>query len=76
MTDDIQKVREAYEAAVEEAGPPYMTEKLILGLAKRLQPRPTPEKKVWRVSDATGSRFGSVYSGAFYAVQLNEVAPE
>ena len=75
MTDDIQKVREAYEAAAEEAihscgdgprhGPFYMSA-FFAALAKRLQPRPEPVKKVWSVSVETGGKF---------AMTKNEMTP-
>lgn len=57
MTDDIQKVREAYNAALEECSrfsAPSGTD-FYAALAKRLQPRPVPEKKTWSVSEETAN---------------------
>lgn len=66
MTDDIAKVRAAYLGAHNEAygqgigifGP---DDKFLSALAKRLQPRPEPPKKVWQASPAVALKFATVW---------------
>ena len=63
MTDDIQKVREAYKAALQEVRgvEPHVLPGFIEALAKRLQPRTEPVKKVWCVKLKTADRFLKTY---------------
>ena len=88
MTDDIQRVREAYEAAAEEAihscgdgprhGPFYMSA-FFAALAKRLQPRPEPVKKEWCVSDETWEKYATHAQKQWRdpsASHLNAIAPD
>lgn len=86
MTDDIQKVREAYEAAMEEAmgycgdGPKYgeyYRNAFVQALAKRLQPRPEPVKKTWSVSKETAELLMPLSTTAsVWARRIDAIAPD
>ena len=80
VTDDIQKVREAYEAALQEyVGSFRVTadKELVELIAKRLQPRPEPVKKVWSVSVETGGKFAQTKGEMTpWSEHLNRFAPD
>lgn len=81
MTDDIQKVREAYKAALQEVRgvEPHVLPGFIEALAKRLQPRPEPVKKAWSVSDETWEKYATHAQKHWRdpsASHLNAIAPD
>lgn len=81
MTDDIQKVREAYDAALREVTGcgigSSLDAELFAALAKRLQPRPEPVKKVWSVSVETGGKFAQTKGEMTpWSEHLNRFAPD
>ena len=81
MTDDIQRVREAYDAALREVTGcgigSSLDAELFAALAKRLQPRPEPVKKVWSVSVETGGKFAQTKGEMTpWSEHLNRFAPD
>lgn len=83
MTDDIQKVREAatmaYIDSTSRTGELSVFssewDAFILDFAKRLQPRPAPEKRVWSVSEETADSFR--HDGRFDVRHgINAIAPD
>ena len=63
MTDEIERVREAFNEALAEycrTGGSFNA-----CLAKRLQPKPTPAPKVWSVSEGTEHKYRIAFDPAW-----------